>query len=126
LLFGELQSVTGWFTIVPMSEHEEPLQIGRLVEDYNRLKDEVGRLDERVDQAHRAYQTAAIFFRDLTVQDDQLVVVNPYHVGSVPSAQDFPSLLSARELIELFSERTRLRDELGQVRDTLRGWLNQV
>ncbi len=109
-----------------MSEHEEPLEIGRLAEEYNRLKEEVSQLDERAEQAQRAYQTAAIFFRSLDVEDERLVVSSPYRAEGVPSAQDLPSLLGARELIELFNERIRLRRELGQVRDKLRGWLNHV
>jgi hypothetical protein len=109
-----------------MSEHEEPLEIGRLAEEYNRLKEEVSQLDERAERAQRAYQTAAIFFRSLDVEGEQLVVSSPYRAEGVPSAQDLPSLLSARELIELFNERIRLRRELGQVRDKLRGWLNHV
>jgi hypothetical protein len=108
-----------------MSEHEHPSQIGQLAEHYSRLKDEVSHIDQRVDAAQRAYQVAAVSFRDLDVHDDHLGLNNSngdYHA----SAHALDNLLGSRELIDLLRERTRLHAELGQVRDKLRSWLNYV
>lgn len=108
-----------------MSEHEQPLQIGRLAEDYERLKNEVRQLEERVERAQRAYQVAAISFREIVVHDDHLGIAAS-EGDSSSGAQHLQHLLSTRELVELFHERTRLRSELDHVRDKLRAWLNYV
>ena len=110
-----------------MSEngHHEPHQIGRLAEDYDRLKTDVRQLEERVERVQRAYQVAAISFRDIVIHDDHLSIGGPGEVDPV-TAQHLHNLLSRRELIELFNERARLRCDLDQVRNQLREWLNHV
>ena len=108
-----------------MSEHEDPQQIGRLAEDYARLKDEVYRVEERVGRAHRAYLVAALSFEQIIVQDNRLTVANSEELGGAAAA-NLENLLNAHELIGLFHERNRLRGELDEVRARLRGWLTHV
>ncbi|HEY5054618.1 MAG TPA: hypothetical protein VII58_00565 [Acidobacteriaceae bacterium] len=108
-----------------MSEHEDPQQIGRLAEDYARLKDEVYRVEERVARAHRAYLVAALSFEQIIVQDDRLTVANSEELGGAASS-NLENLMSAQELIGLFHERDHLRRELDGVRSRLRGWLTHV
>ena len=108
-----------------MSEHEDPQQIGRLAEDYARLKDEVYRLEERVARAHRAYLVAALSFEQIIAQDGRLVVANSAELGGAAAA-NLENLLNSHELLGLFHERDRLRHELDEVRSRLRGWLTHV
>ncbi len=108
-----------------MSEHEQPAQIGQLAEHYTRLKEEVKRVDERVDQVQRAYQVAALCFHDLGPQDDYLVI-HSNDEGFRASAHHLHHLLGKHDLVNLLHERNRLRSELEQVRDKLRAWLNYV
>ena len=108
-----------------MGEHEDPQQIGRLAEDYARLKDEVYKVEERVGRAHRAYLVAALSFDQIIAQDNRLTVANSEELGGAASA-NLENLMSAHELIGLFHERSRLRHELDEVRSRLRGWLTHV
>ncbi|HXE09298.1 MAG TPA: hypothetical protein VN612_15450 [Acidobacteriaceae bacterium] len=108
-----------------MSEHEDPQQIGRLAEDYARLKDEVYNVEQRVARAHRAYLVAALSFEQIIVQDNRLTVANSEELGGAHSSS-LENLMSAHELIGLFHERSRLRHELDEVRCRLRGWLTHV
>ena len=108
-----------------MSEHQDPQQIGRLAEDYARLKDEVYRVEERVGRAHRAYLVAALSFEQIIVQDSRLTVANSEELGGAAAA-NLENLLNAHELTGLFQERNRLRGELDEVRARLRGWLTHV
>jgi hypothetical protein len=108
-----------------MSENQEPHQIGRLAEEYARLKDEVYRVEERVERARRAYQVAAISFADIAVHEDRLTVGSSGELGDCATA-NLQNLLGTRELIELFHERSRLRHELDEVRGKLRGWLTHI
>jgi hypothetical protein len=111
-----------------MSEngHHEPHQIGRLAEDYDRLKNDVRQLEDRVERVQRAYQVAAISFRDIVIHDDHLSIGGPGNEVDPLTAQHLQNLLSRRELIDLFHERSRLRCELDEVRNQLREWLNHV
>jgi hypothetical protein len=108
-----------------MGEHEDPQQIGRLAEDYARLKEEVYKVEERVGRANRAYLVAALSFEQIIVQDNRLTVANSDELGGAASA-NLENLMSAHELIGLFHERSRLRHELDDVRSRLRGWLTHV
>ena len=108
-----------------MSEHEDPQQIGRLAEEYARLKDEVYRAEERVGRAHRAYLVAALSFEQIIAQDGRLAVANSEELGGAAAA-NLENLLNAHELVGLFHERDRLRHELDEVRSRLRGWLTHV
>jgi hypothetical protein len=108
-----------------MSEHEEPQQIGRLAEEYARLKGEVSCIDERIERARRAYLLAAITFDHIVVHEDQLSLGSSDEVAKCSGA-NLQNLLGTREVVELFSERSRLRAELDGVRSKLRGWLTQV
>jgi hypothetical protein len=108
-----------------MSEHEEPQQIGRLADEYARLKNEVQGVEERVKRAHRAYLVAAISFEEIIVSGD-----HPSLAGSDESvnysSSNLQNLLSTQELVQLFHERNKLRGELDEVRSKLRGWLTHV
>jgi len=108
-----------------MSEQEDPQQIGRLAEDYARLKSEVHGLEERVERAHRAFTIAAISFEEITVQEDHLFLANSAEMGDCANSR-LQNLLSTRELIDLFHERNRVRGELDEVRAKLRGWLTRI
>ena len=108
-----------------MGEHEDPQQIGRLAEDYARLKDEVYQVEERVSRAHRAYLVAALSFEQVIVQDGRLTVANSAELGGAAAA-NLENLMNSHELIGLFHERDRLRHELDEVRSRLRGWLTHV
>jgi hypothetical protein len=108
-----------------MSEHEDPQQIGRLAEDYARLKDQVHGLDERVERAHRAFTIAAISFEEITVQEDRLTLADSAEAGDSATCR-LQNLLNTRELIDLFHERNRVRGELDEVRARLRGWLTHI
>ena len=70
-----------------MSEHEDPQQIGRLAEDYARLKDQVHGLEERVERAHRAFTIAAISFEEITVQEDNLFLANSAGMGDCANSR---------------------------------------
>jgi len=105
-----------------MSEHEEVHQIGSLAVEYARLKDQVSGVDERVERAHRAFVAAAISFSDIVVHDDRLTLAN----SDEQSKAHLENLLSTRDLVELFHERSRLRAELEGVRVKLREWLVRV
>jgi hypothetical protein len=107
-----------------MSEHEDPQQIGRLAEDYARLKSEVQGLEERVERARRAFTLAAISFEEITVQEDHLIISNSAEMGDCGGR--LQNLLSTRELIDLFHERNRVRGDLDEVRAKLRGWLTRI
>jgi len=108
-----------------MSEHQESQQIGRLAEDYARLKDEVHHIEERVERVRRACQVVAISFGDIVVHDDRLTIE---HAGELPNGSNghLDNLLNSHELAELFNERKRARCELEQVRTKLRSWLNHI
>jgi hypothetical protein len=108
-----------------MSEHGEPQQIGRLAEDYARLKEEVYRVEERVKRAHRAYLVAAISFEEILVQDDRLSLGSSDELART-SSECLQNLMNTRELSDLFHERSRLNGELDEVRGKLRGWLTRV
>jgi|ERR1700722_15621397 hypothetical protein len=108
-----------------MSEHEEVHHIGSLATEYARLKDQVSQVDERVERAHRAFVAAAISFSDLVVHNDQLTVAGEDEQSRC-SAAHLQGLLSTRELVDLFHEKSRLKAELEGVRVKLRGWLVHV
>jgi hypothetical protein len=108
-----------------MIEQQEAHHIGGLAEDYARLKDQVSRVEERVERAHRACVAAAISFPDIVVQEDRLTLVGTDE-HSKCSAGHLEDLLSTRELMELFLEKSRLLAELDEVRVKLRGWLVRV
>jgi hypothetical protein len=105
-----------------MSEHEEVHHIGSLATEYARLKDQVSQVDERIERAHRAFVAAAISFSDIVVHDDRLTLAG----SDEQSKAHLENLLSTRELVELFHERSRLRGELEGVRVKLREWLVRV
>ena len=109
-----------------MSEQfEESKQIGRLAEDYARLKGEVHDVEDRVEKVRRACQVAAISFTDIVLHDDHLSIANG---GELPngSAEHLANLLNTGQLMDLFNERKRLRCELEEVRARLRNWLNHI
>jgi hypothetical protein len=108
-----------------MSEHEEPQQIGRLADEYARLKSEVQGVEERVKRVHRAYLVAAISFEEITVSGDYLGLAGSDESVNYSSA-NLQNLLNTHELVQLFEERGRLRGELDDVRSKLRGWLTHV
>lgn len=105
-----------------MSEQNGAHEIGSLAAEFARLKDQVAGVDERVERARRAFVAAAISFSDIVVEDDRLTLSN----HDDQSKAHLESLLSTRELIELFHERSRLRAELEDVRVKLREWLVRV
>jgi hypothetical protein len=108
-----------------MSEHEESQQIGRLAEDYARLKDEVRHIEDRVERVRRACQVVAISFADIIVHDDRLTIEGAgEHTNG--SNGHLENLLNTRELTDLFHERKRLRCELDHVRGKLREWLSHI
>ena len=108
-----------------MSEHQESQQIGRLAEDYARLKDDVRHIEDRVERVRRACQVVAISFADIVVHDDRLSIETPgEHTNGANGHLE--NLLNTRELTDLFNERRRLRCELDQVRGQLREWLNHI
>jgi hypothetical protein len=115
----------GLFYNSRMSEHQEAHHIGSLAEVYGRLKDEVHRVEERVERARRACVAAAIAFAGIVVEDDRLALAG-CDSQSECSAEHLQYLLGTRELVELFDERSRLRAELEDVRVKLRGWLVHV
>ena len=125
LLLADDALMTRLFYHLPMSEHQEPQQIGRLAEEYARLRDEVYRVEERVERAHRACLAVAIFFQDIVVQEDHLTLRTSDELAN-SSTEHLQSLLSAGELVQLFHERNRLRTEMDDVRSKLRGWLNHI
>jgi hypothetical protein len=108
-----------------MNEHEEPQQIGRLAEEYARLKDEVYRVEERVERARRAYLVAALSFGEIVVQEDRLALGGSHELSN-GSGASLHNLMNQGELVQLFHERSRLRGELEEVRGKLRGWLTHV
>jgi hypothetical protein len=108
-----------------MSEHEEPQQIGRLADDYARLKSEVQGIEDRVKRAHRAYLVAAISFEEIAVHGEQLSIASSDDSANY-SSSNLQNLLNTHELVQLFHERGRLRGELDEVRSKLRGWLTHV
>jgi hypothetical protein len=108
-----------------MSEHEEPQQIGRLADEYARLKNEVQGVEERVKRAHRAYLVAAISFEEIGVNGEHLSLAGSDESANY-SSSNLQNLLSTHELVQLFHERVKLRGELDEVRSKLRGWLTHV
>jgi hypothetical protein len=108
-----------------MSEHEEPQHIGRLAEEYARLRDEVYGVEERVERARRAYLLAAIYFDRIVVREDRLSLGSSEELAEC-SSTNLQNLLGTREMVDLFHEQSRLRAELDEVRGKLRGWLTQV
>ena len=108
-----------------MIEQQEAQHIGSLADDYARLKDHVSRVEERVESAHRACVAAAISFADIVVQEDCLTLVGTDEQSKC-SAGHLQDLLSTRELVELFQEKSRVLAELDEVRVKLRGWLVHV
>jgi hypothetical protein len=108
-----------------MSEHEEPQQIGRLADEYARLKSEVQAVEERVKRAHRAYLVAAISFEEIAVSGEHMSLAGSDDSANY-SSSNLQNLLNTQELVQLFHERDRLRGELEEVRSKLRGWLTHV
>lgn len=108
-----------------MSEHEEPQQIGRLADEYARLKSDVQGVEDRVKRAHRAYLVAAISFEEIAVNGDHMSLAGSDDSANY-SSSNLQNLLNTHELIQLFHERGRLRGELDDVRSKLRGWLTHV
>ena len=109
-----------------MSEHhQESLQIGRLAEEYARLKDDVTHIEDRVERVRRACQVAAISFGAIVVHDDHLTIGNSAELPNGSNGH-LNHLLNARELLDLFNERKRLRGELDDVRGQLREWLKHI
>jgi hypothetical protein len=103
-----------------MSEHEKFEQVGRLAEEYSKLKGELNHVDQKAANCHRAYQFAASAFPYITVQNDQLFV-NPQATRNFqPQVADLPALLGAHQLLELLKERDRLRAELQETGDRLK------
>jgi hypothetical protein len=111
--------------IFAMSEHEEPQQIGRLADEYARLKGEVQGVEDRVKRAHRAYLVAAISFEEIAVHGDQISLQGGDDSANY-SSSNLQNLLGTHELTQLFHERDRLRGDLEEVRSKLRGWLTHV
>jgi hypothetical protein len=107
------------------SEQEEPQQIGRLADEYARLKNEVQSVEERVKRVHRAYLVAAISFEEIAVNGEQLSLAGSDESVNY-SSSNLQNLLSTQELVQLFHERGRLHKDLDEVRSKLRGWLTHV
>ena len=108
-----------------MSEHEEPQQIGRLADEYARLKSEVQSIEDRVKRARRAYLVAVISFEEIAVSGDHLTLAGSDESANY-SSSNLQNLLSTHELVQLFHERDTLRGNLDEVRSKLRGWLTHV
>jgi hypothetical protein len=97
-----------------MSEHEKLLQVGRLAEEYSKLKGELNHFEEKLNHANRSYQYVSQSFTSLSLQNGILTVLNPRSGG------DLKGLLNEHELHEVLQERDRLRAELEESRTRLR------
>jgi hypothetical protein len=104
-----------------MSEHEKYEQVGRLAEEYSRLKGELNHVNEKANRCQQAYQFAGQAFPHITVVDGKLVVTNPQLTRNFqPQGAELAALLSAHELSELLTERERLNREVKETGDRLR------
>jgi hypothetical protein len=103
-----------------MTEHEKALQIGHLAEEYSNLKGELNHLEEKVGRVGRAYafMGTGATFQNINVQLGALILLNAQSRGQV--AHDFADLLNQRELVELFTERNRVREEVQRVGERLK------
>jgi hypothetical protein len=105
---------------VYMSEHEKLLQVGRLGEEYSKLKGEFNHVTEKASRCQQAYTFASQAFPNLSVVDGKLFA-DPQTTRHLQSnGADLHALLSSHELIGLFTERDRLNGELKETGDRLR------
>jgi len=102
-----------------MSDEEKLLQVGRLAEEYSKLKGELSHVTEKAAATQRAYAFAAQGFPNIRVQGDKLVIQSQGAIrGQIPA--ELSALLNEHQLLELINERERLTRELKETGDRLR------
>jgi hypothetical protein len=98
-----------------MSEQEKYEQVGRLAEEYSRVKGELNHVSEKIERAAAGYKFAGNNFANLRLQDGWLTAAN-----QVPGQKSLEDLLGYRELAEAFKRRDELTAEVGKVAIRLR------
>ena len=99
-----------------MSETEKLEQIGRLAEEYSKLKGELNHVTEKCTKAAQAYSFAAQQFQTFVAVGDK--VMSRSQPGTQLAVLD--SLLNQHQLVEVLNERERLTKEVKETGDRLR------
>lgn len=97
-----------------MSETEKLLQVGRLTEEYSRLKGELNHLEEKIKRAQFGAQFFSNNAGNLRADEDSLALVPGTRVTQ-GNLIDLQGMLSYREALEAFGERKRLQAEVAEV-----------
>lgn len=105
-----------------MSEHEKYEQVGRLAEEYSRLKGELNHVIEKINRATMACQVVVQSYNpnnnNLRVQDRRLWGTPPGQ--RMPGGTEITGLLNAEELAEALEHRDRLKREVEEKAQHLR------
>jgi len=99
-----------------MSEHEKFEQVGRLAEEYSRLKGELNHVTEKINHARAAYQgtSQAMSNNAIAVGDNGVLFTRPTGYGGPPV--NLHALLGFHELEAVYVEQARLTKELEETR----------
>ncbi len=101
-----------------MSEHEKYEQVGRVAEEYSKVKGELNHVTEKLSRAGQAYQQVGPTTIHLVFQGEKLFAppLAPYRN---PGPPDYGALLNEAELKHAVHEKTRLTAELAELRGRL-------
>jgi len=101
-----------------MSEEEKLLQVGRLAEEYSKLRGELHLIEEKVARTGQAYAHATQSFQTLSVRDGKLFA-SP-QPGRPTGTIELQHLLDEHQLVELLVHRENLRGEVKETGERLK------
>lgn len=99
--------------MIRMKDHADFEQVGRLVEEYSKLKGELIHTEETLKRAQAGAQFLASYAASLMLNGDTFALSAGVRVNQ-GNLVDLEGLLSYSELLRVFRERIRLRSEVAE------------
>jgi len=102
-----------------MSETEKYEQVGRLAEEYSKLRGELNHVNEKLTRTQQDYQQLSNpnTFNNLRIANGALIL----QLAANQLSRNVDGLLGADELKHFIAERDRLNKKLAEVRERLMG-----
>lgn len=108
----------GWY----MSEHEEQLNIGRLIEEMNHAKEKLNHVNEKLRQAHAdwTYVSQPNVFQVLHAAEGKIIIPPGGAARAQAAPRSLEGLLSYHELLEVLEEKQRWTAKYNEAATSLR------